>query len=69
MMTFSEALVHLKAGQDVRQAGWPRGTFVRAVLTSAMLSPELRRYTAGIRGGVKHTLTDSEIFNQDWITA
>lgn len=69
MLTFSEALTLLKAGQDMRQSTWPRGTFIRAVPTSAMSAPEIRRYTAGSRSGVAYTPNNVELFNQNWTTA
>lgn len=65
MLTFSEALSLLKAGEDMRHAAWPKNAYVRAVAKPA--GPELRKYAG--RQSAPYTPTQPELFGQDWSKA
>jgi hypothetical protein len=60
MLTFSEALTQLKAGEDMRHASWPRRDYIRAVIVAG--KPEARRFPAA----VAYSPTQAELFGQDW---
>lgn len=63
MLTFSEALTQLKAGEDMRHASWPRRDYIRAVMVNG--KPEARRFPAV----VLYIPTQSELFGQEWTKA
>lgn len=65
MLTFGEALVLLKSGEDMRHASWPRGTLLRALFVAG--TPELRKFTGKVSS--VYSPTQAEIFGQDWSKA
>jgi len=71
MLTFSEALVQLKSGQDMRVNTWPHGQWVRAVMvtTAAGPSPELRKFSQAAPKGATYQPTQAEMFGQSWSVA
>lgn len=71
MLTFSEALTQLKAGQDLRQPAWPAGYFVRIVMTRwpTGLAPELRQFKPGSKAGSPYLPTQPEMLGNTWIAA
>jgi len=71
MLTFSEALIHLKAGEDMKHAGWPAGQFLRAIYGVDSL-PKLVLLTATtpvVPTLPAYQLTQPEIFDQTWSKA
>ena len=62
MLTFSEALVLLKAGEDMRHETWPRTHFVRVVFVGG--KPELHKFNR-LQSSV-YTPTQPELLGQDW---
>lgn len=71
MLTFSEALTQLKAGEDMRVKGWPRSRFVRAVVTAG--APSLvvfnRDHDPATPPQSPYTYPNAEVFGQDWTRA
>jgi hypothetical protein len=65
MLTFSEALVLLKSGEDMRHEDWPKRDYVRA--TRAGASFQLTRFSAA--GRTTYTPTQPELFSQHWSKA
>ena len=65
MLTFSEALVLLKSGEDMRHASWPRNAYLRAVTVNG--KPEARKVSG--KTGATYTPTQAELFGQDWSKA
>lgn len=65
MLTFSEALVLLKAGEDMRHADWPRTTYARAVSVAG--KPELHKVNGKSRA--IYSPTQAELFGQNWSKA
>lgn len=66
MLTFSEALTQLKAGQDMRVSTWPRSRFVRATRTPAGPVLQVRTHNAT---PTIYQPTQAEMFGQDWTQA
>lgn len=66
MLTFSEALTLLKAGQDMRISTWPRWQYVRAVRTPTGPVLHLRAHDAA---PTVYLPTQAELFGQDWTQA
>lgn len=62
MLTFSEALTQLKAGEDMRWLAWPAGQFLRAVAPPT--GPKLMVITGTTK--VAYTYPSAEVFGQDW---
>lgn len=71
MLTFSEALVQLKSGQDLRVDTWPRAHFARMVMvrTPAGYAPELRLFKPSAPKGVLYIVPSNELFGQSWSIA
>lgn len=71
MLTFSEALVQLKAGQDLKVNTWPRGYFARVVMVSTAAGPvpELHQFKPAIKRGTAYQPTQAEMFGQQWSAA
>lgn len=71
VLTFSEALVQLKSGMDLRINTWPRGYWVRAVMvpTNEGQVPELRQYKPNAPKGAPYQPTQAELFSQSWRVA
>lgn len=69
MLTFSEMLVLLKSGEDLRHSSWPRGAYLRAFVVSG--KPEARKITSRSGGTTVATYspTQAELFGQDWSKA
>ena len=75
MLTFSEALTHLKAGEDFKHKGWPAGTFARAVVGIDGL-PKIVRANPGYPTTMTalmalpgYAVPQNELFSQDWSKA
>lgn len=62
MLTFSEMLVLLKSGEDMRHDSWPRGTYLRALITDR--KQEARKITGRTRE--RYSPTQQELFDQGW---
>jgi len=71
MLTFSEALVHIKSGQAVKWGTWQRGRFVRiyTMVSGGVMSHEARYYTPTDTVGVPYIPTQAELFGQSWSLA
>lgn len=75
MLTFSEALVQLKVGDDLKHKGWAAGQFLRAT-TGIDNLPKLVRVPAGypttltaIKALPAYSVPQNELFSQDWSKA
>lgn len=68
MLTFSEALVQLKAGEDMRWRAWPPKRFVRAVVKAGVPSLVLHQIDRdpATPDRTPYKPTDAELFGQDW---
>lgn len=72
MLTFSEALTQLKAGEDMRIKTWPRQMFVRAVAQPAGVPALLvHNRNPGVppTAPYPYTYPNAEVFGQDWTRA
>lgn len=66
MLTFSEALVLLKSGDDMRHSSWPRGVYLRAFMVAG--KPQARKVD-GKTTSLYSSPTQAELFGQDWSKA
>lgn len=66
MLTFEQALLLLKSGEDMRLPAWPRQAFVR-VTTGAGGRPTLTRFDG--RARVPYVPSDADLFSNAWSKA